>query len=370
MSLHRGGLSLKTVTSSPLMFLLTFTPDVDSCKVVVDDAHDRPYKFEEVFEESCTQEIVFRKAVAPLVTKVKEGHNATIFAYGQTGSGKTFTMGTNPCSAKEDEGILQRALHTLLDVSETSQPSQDLELRSSQCVTVSFIEIYNKKLFDLLTPTRVPLKTKLGLGGAVSPVAMVEKNVKSIEEGLVLLEKGNSLRSVGATAMNQHSSRSHALIYLTLKLSQYNVTQMCLKCFILNSHLLAVSEPMTNHWENIVQGGQFTTGISYRSQDPSTARSTAPSHYSSSGFQQVSTPETSEAFSGACTSAAATHIRIVLLRASCPQQAAPLEVFLDHAVPRSYNGWFQRHPPQWVCTTCYDLIAEMMPVTNIREMRN
>ncbi|KAK8739842.1 hypothetical protein OTU49_003223 [Cherax quadricarinatus] len=186
-------------------------------EVVVDDAHDRPYKFEEVFEESCTQEIVFRKAVAPLVTKVKEGHNATIFAYGQTGSGKTFTMGTNPCSAKEDEGILQRALHTLLDVSETSQPSQDLELRSSQCVTVSFIEIYNKKLFDLLTPTRVPLKTKLGLGGAVSPVAMVEKNVKSIEEGLVLLEKGNSLRSVGATAMNQHSSRSHALIYLTLK---------------------------------------------------------------------------------------------------------------------------------------------------------
>nr|XP_053656621.1 uncharacterized protein LOC128705478 isoform X2 [Cherax quadricarinatus] len=69
-------------------------------EVVVDDAHDRPYKFEEVFEESCTQEIVFRKAVAPLVTKVKEGHNATIFAYGQTGSGKTFTMGTNPCSAK------------------------------------------------------------------------------------------------------------------------------------------------------------------------------------------------------------------------------------------------------------------------------
>lgn len=75
------------------------------------------------------------------------------------------------------------------------------------------MEIYIKKLFDLLTPTRAPLKTKLGLGGAVSPVAMMEENVKSIEEGLVLLGKKNSLRNVGVTATNQHSSCSHAHTY-------------------------------------------------------------------------------------------------------------------------------------------------------------
>lgn len=51
----------------------------------------------------------------------------------------------------------------------------------------------------------------------VSAIGMVEKQVHSVEEGLLLLEKGNSLRSVGSTAMNQHSSRSHALIYLNVK---------------------------------------------------------------------------------------------------------------------------------------------------------
>lgn len=46
---------------------------------------------------------------------------------------------------------------------------------------------------------------------------MVEEQVHSVEEGLLLLEKGSRLRSVGSTAMNQHSSRSHALIYLNVK---------------------------------------------------------------------------------------------------------------------------------------------------------
>lgn len=66
-----------------------------SKEIVIDDAHNRTCKFDDVFEESCAQ-VVYRKAVAPLVTKVKEDHNATIFAYGQTGSGKTFTIGRNP----------------------------------------------------------------------------------------------------------------------------------------------------------------------------------------------------------------------------------------------------------------------------------
>lgn len=68
-------------------------------QVVVDGA-DKIFKYDDVFQDSCSQDEVYRTAVAPLVAKVESGHNATVFAYGQTGSGKTFTMGTNPCIAK------------------------------------------------------------------------------------------------------------------------------------------------------------------------------------------------------------------------------------------------------------------------------
>lgn len=53
-----------------------------------------------MFDEDCPQHEVYRKTVAPLIAKVQEGYNATVFAYGQTGSGKTFTIGTDPCTAK------------------------------------------------------------------------------------------------------------------------------------------------------------------------------------------------------------------------------------------------------------------------------
>ncbi|XP_069158107.1 uncharacterized protein [Procambarus clarkii] len=188
-----------------------------SDKQVVVDGADKIFQYDDVFQDSCSQDEVYRTAVAPLVAKVESGHNATVFAYGQTGSGKTFTMGTNPCIAKEGEGILQRAMQALLGKDENHQPSQDMGTEGSRSLKISMMEVYNEAIFDLLGPTRVSLETKPATDGGMSAVGMVEKEIKSIEEGLIFLEKGNKLRSVGSTAMNQHSSRSHAVIYLTLK---------------------------------------------------------------------------------------------------------------------------------------------------------
>ncbi|XP_066963231.1 uncharacterized protein [Macrobrachium rosenbergii] len=153
-------------------------------------------------------------AVAPLVSEVAEGHRATVLAYGQTGSGKTYTMGTDPCTAKEDEGILQRAMFELLG---TEVMDQNRPPGKRRHLTLSFLEVYNEVIYDLLTPTRNHLDIKAGYGGAVTPVGMVEEEITSVEEGLKLLERGSHHRSVASTALNQHSSRSHALIYITVQ---------------------------------------------------------------------------------------------------------------------------------------------------------
>ncbi|KAG7177582.1 chromosome-associated kinesin KIF4-like [Homarus americanus] len=171
-------------------------------KVVVEDGTEKKFTFDDVFEEHCSQDEVYMRAVEPLVTKVEENENATVFAYGQTGSGKTFTMGTSPCFAQDKN---------------PSATQGDLT-NTARSLTISIMEVYNETVYDLLAPSRIPLKTKAGPGGAVSVVGVQEEIVNSVEEGLLLLKKGSHLRSVGATAGNQHSSRSHAIIYLILKL--------------------------------------------------------------------------------------------------------------------------------------------------------
>ncbi|KAK7086383.1 Chromosome-associated kinesin kif4a [Halocaridina rubra] len=192
-------------------------------KVIVEDKAEKSFKFENVFGEKASQEELYQSAVAPLVRKVLDGQNATVLAYGQTGSGKTYTIGTDPCSTKDDEGILRRAMSSLLNgkVSEGNLPP----CQEDAHISISFLEVYNEVIYDLLASSRVPLKTKVEFGGAISAVGLIEKEVTNVADGLHLIEKGCRLRSVASTALNRHSSRSHALIYL---IAQNGNTRGCL----------------------------------------------------------------------------------------------------------------------------------------------
>ncbi|KAK7077887.1 Chromosome-associated kinesin kif4a [Halocaridina rubra] len=192
-------------------------------KVIVEDKAEKSFKFENVFGEKASQEELYQSAVAPLVRKVLDGQKATVLAYGQTGSGKTYTIGTDPCSTKDDEGILRRAMSALLNgkVSEENLPPGQEDAH----ISISFLEVYNEVIYDLLANSRVPLKTKVEFGGAISAVGLIEKEVTNVADGLHLIEKGCRLRSVASTALNRHSSRSHALIYL---IAQNGNTRGCL----------------------------------------------------------------------------------------------------------------------------------------------
>lgn len=74
------------------------------------------------------------------------GYNATILAYGQTGSGKTYTMGSSLASKEEDEGIIGRVIKDIFNEIDRRKEKIEFGLK------VSFLEIYNEEIYDLLDP--------------------------------------------------------------------------------------------------------------------------------------------------------------------------------------------------------------------------
>ncbi|KAI6702110.1 hypothetical protein NL676_011246 [Syzygium grande] len=152
------------------------------------DSH-RLFKFNKVFGPTATQEEVFLDT-QPLIRSVLDGFNVCIFAYGQTGSGKTYTMSGPSASSREDWGVNYRALNDLFQIAQSRTTTVIYE------VAVQMVEIYNEQVRDLLST--VP-------DASMHPV-------KSTSDVLELMSIGLTNRAVGATALNERSSRSHSVL--------------------------------------------------------------------------------------------------------------------------------------------------------------
>jgi hypothetical protein len=189
----------------------------------------RSFTFDHAFGPSSNQAAVFEE-VEPVVESVLEGFNVCIFAYGQTGSGKTFTMGGIP-GHKELAGINPRALRHLFDLvaertrlaSMTSSTAED-EAWSYE-VSLSYLEIYNENLRDLLVPKATGKdgsKKAVGLdvrslpNEPVSVPGLTSIRVQSAGEVEEALERGGLRRSVAATKCNAESSRSHSICIVSV----------------------------------------------------------------------------------------------------------------------------------------------------------
>eukprot|EP00961_Rhodomonas_salina_P222462 3008350-Rhodomonas_salina.1 len=118
------------------------------------------FTFDVVYDNDSRQEIIYDECVSELVKSCLGGYNATILAYGQTGSGKTFTMGSTSVGAvlEEEQGIIPRAIRQIFDeMTEKQQQNDSLNFK----LHVSFLEIYNEEIKDLLdTQPRVNGKNK------------------------------------------------------------------------------------------------------------------------------------------------------------------------------------------------------------------
>ncbi|XP_019485692.1 PREDICTED: kinesin-like protein KIFC2 isoform X1 [Hipposideros armiger] len=159
-----------------------------------------------VFPPDASQEEVFRE-LEPSVLSCLQGYSVCIFTYGQTGTGKTYSMEGPP----EDPGIAPRALQSLFREMRTGRQHR---------VTLSMVEIYNEAVRDLLAPgppQRLAVRQGPAGQGGIQVAGLTYWDVPNLETLHQMLSLGRSNRATAATAMNQHSSRSHALVTLTLR---------------------------------------------------------------------------------------------------------------------------------------------------------
>ncbi|KAM4713436.1 kinesin-like protein KIF13B isoform 2-T2 [Anableps anableps] len=155
------------------------------------------------------QDVVFQCLGESLLDSAFMGYNACIFAYGQTGSGKSYTM----MGSAEQPGLIPRLCSSLF--SRTVQEAREGE---TFAVEVSYIEIYNEKVRDLLDPkgSRQALRVREHsvFGPYVDGLSrLAVTSYKDIES---LMSEGNKSRTVAATNMNEESSRSHAVFNIIL----------------------------------------------------------------------------------------------------------------------------------------------------------
>ncbi|KAG7387549.1 Kinesin-like protein kif19 [Phytophthora pseudosyringae] len=185
-------------------------------------SREKRYAFDNVFTPHDGQQKVYQHTTKFLIHGVLNGFNATVFAYGCTGAGKTYTMFGTP----EEPGIMARTLEDLFRNIERvhADPAGRVRYR----VTVSFLEVYNENIRDLLSASSscssassMPTSEFLDLredpvrGSVVAGLSEVEaNNAKGV---MKLLRRGNKYRSQESTAANSVSSRSHAVLQVHIE---------------------------------------------------------------------------------------------------------------------------------------------------------
>lgn len=167
------------------------------------------FTFDNVWGTDSSQDDVFNQ-VKQLIDESLNGFSVTIFAFGMTGSGKTYTISGSP----SNPGIVPRAVsHIFSDLQRT------LSSDSVAMVFLTYVELYNNVLYDLLAP-EMPGEECSGLrlhehpkkGVTITGSPTIRTPVCSAEEAMQLISRGNKLRATSSTNLNERSSRSHTVI--------------------------------------------------------------------------------------------------------------------------------------------------------------
>jgi hypothetical protein len=163
-----------------------------------------------------SQDHVYNDIGAEMLEHAIQGYNVCIFAYGQTGAGKSYTM----MGTKEEPGIIPRMCDELFE----KLHELDKDEHFSYTVEVSYLEIYFERVRDLLNPkNKESLKVREHdvFGPYVEDLTkLVVTTYKEVKD---LIDLGNMSRTTAATRMNESSSRSHAVLTLTLSQGRYDV---------------------------------------------------------------------------------------------------------------------------------------------------
>lgn len=169
---------------------------------------DQTFGFDRVFDENTSQAEVYECTARGLLDSVLDGYNATVFAYGATGCGKTHTI----TGTAQQPGIIFLTMQELFEkIAERSDEKQTE-------VSLSYLEIYNETIRDLLVPggSKQGLMLREDANQAVSVSGLSSHHPRDVHQVMDMIVTGNEYRTVSPTAANATSSRSHAVLQINV----------------------------------------------------------------------------------------------------------------------------------------------------------
>uniref|UniRef100_A0A0E0QRI3 Kinesin motor domain-containing protein n=1 Tax=Oryza rufipogon TaxID=4529 RepID=A0A0E0QRI3_ORYRU len=164
------------------------------------------FEFDRIFGEECRTADVYGARTKHIVDSAVRGFNGTVFAYGQTNSGKTYTMR----GSGNEPGIIPLAVH---DLFRTIEEHLDREF----LLRMSYMEIYNEEINDLLVPEHRKLQIHESIERGIYVAGLREEIVTCPEQVLEFMSFGESHRHIGETNMNVYSSRSHTIFRMVIE---------------------------------------------------------------------------------------------------------------------------------------------------------
>ncbi|KAK3939986.1 kinesin-like protein 6 [Diplogelasinospora grovesii] len=169
---------------------------------------DQVFAFDRIFDENASQVDVYEGTTKNLLDSVLDGYNATVFAYGATGCGKTHTI----TGTSQQPGIIFLTMQELFE--KISERSDEKHTE----VSLSYLEIYNETIRDLLVPggSKQGLMLREDSNQGVSVSGLTSHHPKDVQEVMDMIVQGNEYRTVSPTAANAVSSRSHAVLQINL----------------------------------------------------------------------------------------------------------------------------------------------------------
>ncbi|MBE3043886.1 hypothetical protein IMZ48_15190, partial [Candidatus Bathyarchaeota archaeon] len=169
---------------------------------------DQVFAFDRVFDDNCEQREVYEGTTKALLDNVLDGYNATVFAYGATGCGKTHTI----TGTSQQPGIIFLTMQELFEKINARSEDKATE------VTMSYLEIYNETIRDLLVPggSKQGLMLREDVNQAVTVSGLTSLHPKDVGEVMDMIVRGNEYRTVSPTEANATSSRSHAVLQINL----------------------------------------------------------------------------------------------------------------------------------------------------------
>ena len=179
-----------------------------------DDAADvSRYTFDKVFDMESTQEEVYGQIGDVALDSLRKGFNSTIMAYGQTGSGKTFSMEGHKDKTTgqyTSRGLIPRIFEAVFARFRDDATIKDFE------VSVQFVELYNEELRDLLSKKPAKVEVTSDPTGGYQVKDATRHVCRDPTDAQVVYNKGCDMRATASTKMNDSSSRSHALLMISV----------------------------------------------------------------------------------------------------------------------------------------------------------